>query len=104
MIDHIYGRTNVMTWTDRPNLFVKKLKMYIKYLTGKLEEAIQPIDGKQKKYFEKFQSNLNKGVEYYKELFGKYQTQFDDATSKNYFMQEIEKLKLELLKLKVKIV
>jgi len=36
MVDHIYGRTNVMERTDRPNLFVKELKMYIEYLSTKI--------------------------------------------------------------------
>jgi hypothetical protein len=104
MVDHIYGRTNIMKRTDRPNLFVKELKMYIEYLGEKLEEVVLPIEGREKKYFEKFQTNLSKGVEYYKELVGKYQSQFQDATSKNNFLQDMEKLKLELAKLKAKIV
>ena len=102
MIDHIYGRTNIITRTDRPNLFIKELKMYIEYMASKLNDAIHPIENKEKKYFEKFQTNLNKGIEYYKELFSKYQSQFEDATSKNNFLHDIEKLKLELLELKAK--
>ena len=38
MVDHIYGRTNVMERTDRPNFFVKELKMYIDYLGGKMKK------------------------------------------------------------------
>ena len=48
MVDHIYGRTNVMERTDRPNLFVKELGMYIEYLNGKLEETVKPFTDKQK--------------------------------------------------------
>jgi len=102
MVDHIYGRTNVMERTDRPNLFVKELKMYIDYLGGKIEETLKPFSDKQKKHFETFQENLNKGVDYYKELFQKYKTQLDDSTSKNNLMADLEKLKLELASLKAK--
>ena len=102
MVDHIYGRTNVMERTDRPNLFVKELKMYIDYLGGKIEDTLKPISDKQKKHFETFQENLNKGVDYYKELFQKYKTQLDDSTSKNNLMADLEKLKLELASLKTK--
>ncbi|MBL7966657.1 MAG: hypothetical protein JNK09_06620 [Prolixibacteraceae bacterium] len=104
MVDHIYGRTNVMERTDRPNLFIKELKMYIDYLGGKMEETIKPISDKQRKHFETFQDNLNKGVEYYKELFQKYKTQLEDSTSKNNLMADLEKLKAELASLKAKLI
>ena len=72
MVDHIYGRTNVMERTDRPNFFVKEIQMYIEYLGGKLEENVKPVTDKQKKYFVTFYENMEKGVEYYKELFQNY--------------------------------
>jgi hypothetical protein len=102
MVDHIYGRTNIIERTDRPNLFVKELGMYIDYLGGKIEETLKPISDKQKKHFETFQENLNKGVDYYKELFQKYKTQLDDSTSKNNLLADLENMKLELVKLKAK--
>ena len=104
MVDHIYGRTNVMERTDRPNLFVKELKMYIDYLAGKIEEAGVVISDKQRKYFDTFQENLFKGVDYYKELFQNYKTQMEDSTSKNNMLQDLENLKLELMNLKTKLV
>jgi len=103
MVDHIYGRTNVMERTDRPNLFVKELSMYIEYLNGKLEETVKPFSDKQKKHFVTFQDNLNKGVEYYKDLFQKCKTQLEDSTSKNNLMADLEKMKLELSNLKAKL-
>jgi hypothetical protein len=104
MVDHIYGRTNVMERTDRPNLFVKELKMYIDYLGNKIEETVKPVSDKQRKHFETFQDNLNKGVDYYKDLFQKYKAQLEDSTSKNNLLQDLEKLKLELANLKAKLV
>jgi hypothetical protein len=104
MVDHIYGRANVMERTDRPNFFVKEINMYIEYLGGKLEETVKPITDKQKKYFVTFYDNMEKGVEYYKQLFLNYKTQLDDSTSKNNLMQDLENMKMELLKLKAKIV
>ena len=104
MVDHIYGRTNVMERTDRPNLFVKELGMYIEYLNGKIEETVKPFSDKQKKHFVTFQENLNKGVDYYKELFVKYKTQLEDSTSKNNLLADLEKMKLELINLKAKLI
>jgi hypothetical protein len=92
-----------MERTDRPNLFVKELGMYIEYLGGKIEETIKPITDKQKKRFEMFQENLFKGIEYYKELFLKYKAQVEDSTSKNNLMADLEKKKNELLSLKARL-
>ena len=103
MVDHIYGRTNVMERTDRPNLFVKEMKMYIDYLGGKIEETIKPISDKQKKNFDSFLDNMTKGAEYYKDLFQKYKAQLDDSTSKNNLMHDLENMKMELLHLKAKL-
>jgi hypothetical protein len=104
MVDHIYGRTNVMERNDRPNVFIKELGMYIEYLGGKIEETLKPISDKQKKHFETFQENLNKGVEYYKDLFQKYKAQLEDSTSKNNLMADLEKMKAELASLKAKLI
>lgn len=104
MVDHIYGRTNVMERTDRPNLFVKELSMYIEYLNGKLEETVKPFTDKQKKHFVTFQDNLHKGVEYYKDLFQKCKAQLEDSTSKNNLMADLENMRLELANLKAKLV
>lgn len=103
MVDHIYGRTNIMERTDRPNLFVKEIKMYIDYLSSKLEDTVKPFSVKQQKHFVTFQENLNKGVEYYRDLFQKYKTQLDDSTSKNNLMQDLENMNLELMDLKAKL-
>ncbi len=37
--DHIYGRSNMITRTDRPNMFIKELKIYADFVKNKIEEA-----------------------------------------------------------------
>jgi hypothetical protein len=64
---------------------------------------VKPFTDKQKKHFETFQENLNKGVDYYKDLFQKCKTQLEDSTSKNNLMADLEKLRLELANLKAKL-
>ena len=67
--DHIYGRANVITRMDRPNMFMKELGIYIDYLKNKIEKSqLSPTD-KQKQYLEKFAENLNAGIDYYSQLF-----------------------------------
>ena len=36
MVGHIYGRANVMTNPERPNMFLKEISIYIKYLKTSL--------------------------------------------------------------------
>ena len=71
MVDHIYGRTNVMERSDRPNMFIKEFKLYLDYYLNKLTEATTPISIKQQKYFNSFRENLQTGLQYYKDLFSK---------------------------------
>lgn len=104
MVDHIYGRTNIIERNDRPNLFLKELKMYIDYLGNKIDETLKPISDKQKKTLEGFQENLQKGADYYKEIFQKYKKQLEESDVKLNMMQELDKLKLELKNLKAKLV
>ncbi len=69
MVDHIYGRTNLLNTNNRPNMFIKELKMYVEYLSNKIQETPIPFSEKQIQYFETFKTNLNNGIEYYKQLF-----------------------------------
>jgi len=69
MIDHIYGRTNLISRTDRPNMFVKELTIYLKYLEDQITEPRRAITKKQKQYLLKFATNLHEGIAYYEALF-----------------------------------
>ncbi len=74
--DHIYGRDNMITRTDRPNLFIKELNIYIDYLKEKSEAFKVSLNKKDEKYLLAFTSNLNEGIWYYKNLFYNMKTTF----------------------------
>jgi hypothetical protein len=78
MTDHIYGRDNMISRTDRPNLFVKELTIYIDYLKNKLEEVKTVMTNKEEKYLLTFTNNLSEGVSYYKTLFNELKSTFQD--------------------------
>jgi hypothetical protein len=46
MVDHIYGRTNVLNDTYRPHMFIKELGMYIDYLNNEIEESVENLNAK----------------------------------------------------------
>ena len=95
--NHIYGRMNVISRTDRPNMFIKELNIYIDFLKNKLEETKGTLDKKQEKYFSTFSSNLNKGITYYNNLFGTVKDNFKEAKSTLLNDLELSKNKLQLL-------
>jgi len=69
MVDHIYGRTNIIKRNDRPNMFIKELDLYINYLKEKIDDSPKPISEKELKYFLTFQKNMQDAIDYYKHLF-----------------------------------
>ncbi len=88
MVDHIYGRINVMKRKDRPNLFIKELGLYYDYLKNRIEEIEAPLSEKQIAYFNKFVNNMNDGIDYYKNLFEEVKHKFEDV--KEDFLVELE--------------
>ncbi len=81
MTDHIYGRANVISRSDRPNMFVKELTIYIEYLKNKIEEARDTINKKQENYLNTFAKNLNEGISYYESLFNASKEAFKETNA-----------------------
>lgn len=55
MVDHIYGKVNILNNLPRPNMFINEIQLYIDYL-------------KNNNVKQKFRDNLLEGIEYYKNL------------------------------------
>lgn len=79
MVDHIYGRGNVIERTDRPHMFLKELGIYLEYLKNKIEESRESMNKKQEKYLLTFTHNLHEGIAYYQQLFGSLKGQFGNV-------------------------
>ena len=99
--DHIYGRDKMITRTDRPNMFIKELHIYIDFLQKKLEDAKISMDINQKRYLVKFTNNLEEGVAYYKNLFEGLKDSFIET--KSIILSELERgeSKLRLIGLEI---
>lgn len=94
MVDHIYGRVNIMTNPDRPHVFIAELKLYINYLKEQLQTVLlQNWDAKLKKYLSSFYKNLQEGISYYRQLSDKL------PTDKNNFLSSLALADAELLTL-----
>lgn len=82
MVQHIYQGKSVLR-TDRPNLFVKELKMYVDYFRNEIETISGEATAMQLKKWNSFKANILEGIEYYQNLF----------SSTFYFKTEEEKIK-----------
>ncbi len=82
MIDHIYGRVNVLNTTPRPHMFIKELRMYIDYLKNDIEKTASEMTAQKIKYFVEFKNNLLEGIRYYKDLFPKMTLETQEFRSK----------------------
>ncbi len=102
MIGHIYGKTNVITRTDRPNMFIKELSIYMDYLKNKIGEADFSMTDKQEKYLLNFTENLKEGINYYSNLFSSIKDKFENAKSNILSDLDNDKKDLQLLNLKIK--
>lgn len=99
--DHIYGRKNVITRTDRPNIFIKELHIYIDYLKDKLEEAKTSFNKKQEKYLVTFTNNMKNGVSYYTSLFNELMHVFDNDKPQVLNQLLLCEQKLDLISLEI---
>jgi hypothetical protein len=72
MVDHIYGRVNIIKRNDRPNMFIKELTLYSNYLKDQIKKLQFPVIDAEMKNIERFKANLLHGIQYYKDLFSGY--------------------------------
>ena len=99
--DHIYGRTNVISRSDRPNMFVKELTIYIDFLKNKIQEAKYKFNKKQENYLNAFAKNLNEGISYYESLFQASKEAFKDTNA--FIMGDLRRSQKELQLIHVEI-
>ena len=98
MMKHIYGKTSILSVLDRPNLFVKELKMYLDYLRNEIDSVSDELTAGQIKKWNAFKNNLIIGIGYYEELFS---TNSFFETTKKQILNQFDSYKLELNKIEI---
>lgn len=68
MVDHIYGRINIMTDRHRPNMFLKELALYIDHLQKSMDEHARDGSTHTEAFFNAFYENMLDGIAYYREM------------------------------------
>ncbi len=98
MVDHIYGRVNILNSSHRPNMFINELNLYVDYLKKKIEKTLE-MNGKQQKYIQLFKNNLTDGINYYKELIPKIKQETSESIAA--MKAELEKIELSINLIKI---
>lgn len=80
MVDHIYGRTNLLNTLKRPSMFINELDLYITYLEKQITKtsSIAATTASPKKHLETFRTNLLNGIQYYRNLAPKLTSETSD--------------------------
>lgn len=68
MTNHIYGREPIIHNSDRPNMFIRELKLYIEFLNKQIHKHEMKIFDLPQKYFSNYVAGLFKSIEYYRQL------------------------------------
>lgn len=97
MVNHIYGRADLLNSLKRPNMFVNELNMYVDYLKKEIKKNIESYNVKQEKYVSNFKNNLLEGIEYYKNLADKMLRESD--AYRNNMIKELKAIEQYLINL-----
>lgn len=108
MVQHIYGNASGLAAKNRPNMFVKELKIYVDYLKNQIATVSVEISATQIKKWNLFKSNLFEGIGYYQSLFAS-TTSFEDNNNViqyllHFYKEDLVNVKIPDLEMAKKIV
>jgi len=95
MVGHIYGRTQLLSNLDRPNVFINEVRLYSDYLKKEVKKKLDSFTAKEQKYFSEFKANMLEGVDYYKSLIPKLTEEAEHYRERMH--EELLELERELL-------
>lgn len=68
MIDHIYGRADIMPFKTRPHMFIKELQLNIEQFNKLIDEKKTTVSEKKDGSIAEYLTNLTEGISYYRQL------------------------------------
>ena len=101
MVDHIYGRDSILSRTDRPNMFLKELSLYVSYFKRQFGTGSENQPEAERKQMDIFRNNLLEGIAYYRELFDRYSDRKNEDDRDD--MKELDLFENEILSLDEKV-
>jgi hypothetical protein len=95
MVGHIYGRMQLISVHNRPNMFISELRLYTDYLKKEIWKKLDSFTAKEQKYFSEFKANMLDGIAYYKLLIPKLSEEAEQY--REHMSEELLRLEQELL-------
>jgi hypothetical protein len=68
IVDHIYGRCNVLANNGRAHMFITELKLQIKLLLEDIKKNNQGLPSRSTQKLNEVKENINDGIKYYREI------------------------------------
>ena len=68
MVNHIYGRTDLIGTVSRSHMFINELNLYIDYLKKDIKDSLSNFTQKKEKQLLRFKDQLFEGIRYYYNL------------------------------------
>lgn len=98
MIDHIYGRADIMPFKTRPHMFIKELQLTIEEFKKLIDE--KKVDKSEKKdtSVEEYLKNLTEGITYYRQLIP--QIAEEQIASQKQMLTQLEKAEEKIAAIK----
>ncbi len=98
MVNHIYGKINLLDGVKRPHMFINELKLYIEYLRKDIEANLEVMSAKKEKSLNNFVNQLQNGINYYKDLASDFLKL--NTISKTDFINNLKEFELKLIEIK----
>ncbi|HET8828742.1 MAG TPA: hypothetical protein VFM79_05345 [Pelobium sp.] len=97
MVNHIYGKINLLEGVKRPHMFINELKLYIEYLRKDIETNLEIMNAKKEKSINNFVNQLQNGINYYKDLASDFLKL--NAISKKEFINNLKEFEVKLMEI-----
>ena len=91
MVNHIYGKSNVIATNNRPHMFIKELMLHVDCLKKEAEYSLLGLASRTQEKLREVKANLYQGIEYYQKLAKKLIKEQQEN-----FIQQLESLKHEV--------
>ena len=99
LIGHIYGKQKVADNPNRPNMFIKELKMYVDHFREKVENMSWPLNRPNAKFIKNYEKNIILGIAYYKKLYVGVHEKYQNI--RPLFDENLKKLEKEFIEIQL---
>jgi hypothetical protein len=99
MVGHIYGKWNLISGSNRPNVFVNELNLYVDYLVNDIKQSVKNLNDKKVKYLAEFKNQLLHGIDYYKELIPK--MNLESLNNRTAILKQFQEIEYRLRELQI---